>query len=201
MIKSVLIESVRKAILKQSSNNQDATRFNHPQVVADEIGKAYNQIMKTYYSSDNTLMNAELDFYAKTFTAKINKLNSLYYVELPVRPVELKRNLGIRYIRPVNGDISFIRVMDTELESIKSLEVYKNAKKVFYYIEGDKIYLDYSRNEFTLIDSVKIKLLPVFSDFDDSDNIEFPQGEKQPTDMVLETLGFRPTDNINNDVK
>lgn len=201
MIKELLVSSVQKAILKQSPT-QDSLKFAHPKVVEDEISKAYNQIMKTFYASNINLMNAELDFYAKKFKATLVKHEDGYnYINMPVRPVELKNNLGIRYVRPVTGKRSFVRTTEGELETLRELEVYCCSGDAYYFMDGNMIVFDFPRKEYEIVSQVYIKMLPVFSDFEDSDNIEFPTGEKTPTDMVLETMGFRPTDNTNDDVK
>lgn len=201
MRKDVLIESVRKAILKQHGN-QDSLKHAHPQVVADEVEKAYDQLMKTFYASNVNLMNAELDYYSKKYVESVKvDDNGVRYVDLPARPVALKNNLGLRYVRAKNGQHSFVRTNDMEIESLCELEIYKYSRKAFFYVDGGRIVFRFPEKEYELIPEVEIKLLPLFSEFDDEDNIEFPTGGKAPTDMVLETLGFRITDNVNDDVR
>lgn len=203
MRKDILVASVQKDLIKQTSLTQDSQKFVHRKVVEAEIAKVYDQILKTFYASGANLINYDLDYYAKKFTSQpIQKDDDGFlYVTLPVRPVELRGNNGIRYVRGHSGQFSFVRTRDVEIEAIKNLEVYCMAKKAFYYIDGNRIVIDTPIPEFEIIESVDIKLLPLFTEFDDSDNIEFPTGGKQPTDMVLETMGFRPTDNINDDVR
>ena len=125
----------------------------------------------------------------------------MLFRSLPAQPIGMKNNLGIRYVRPTNGNFSFVRVTDTEMESLMELEIYCCSKKAFFYLDGKRIVFNFPVKEYSLIPSVSIKLLPIFSDFEDIDNIDFPGGGKIPTDMVLETMGFRPTDNINDDVR
>ena len=202
MRKDILIASVQKAVIQQSSGTQDSLKFSHPEVIAGEISKAYDQILKTFYSSNINLMDAELDYYSKKYRLAIQKdSDEVYYVTLPVRPVGLKSNLGLRYVRPAKGKISFVRANDVEMESIRNLEVSKCSNHVFYYMDIGRISLELTTAEHRLIEEVDVKLLPVFTDFDDDDEIDFPTGGKAATDMVLETMGFRPTDLTNDDVK
>ena len=202
MRKDVLISSVRKAIMKQTSGTQDSLKFSHPAVVEGEVSKAYDEILKKYYASNINLMNAELDYYAKKYRLSISTdSDGVNYITLPVRPIQLRNNLGVRYVKPAKGKITFVRSNDVEIESINNLEVSKCLNHAFYYMDGNKrVTLEFSRSEHSMIEQVDVKVLPVFEDFDDSDDIEFPVGGKQATDMVLETMGFRPTDNTNDDV-
>ena len=42
-------------------------------------------------------------------------------------------------------------------------------------------------------------MLPSFADYADTDNIEFPEGELNPTAMLLQIMGIRPINNLNAD--
>ena len=48
---------------------------------------------------------------------------------------------------------------------------------------------------------VDVKVLPNFNDFDDDDDIQFPSGDVAAMQMILDIMGIRPTDNINDDVR
>lgn len=201
MTKEELIASVQKLILKQNPT-QDSLKSIHPEVISGEIAKAYNTMMKSYYANDMVLMNAELDFYAKKYTATIQKdSDGVYYVALPARPVELKDNLGIRSVTPKGGTVQFERTKENSLANIRHLPVYCCLKHAFYYIDGNRIVFDFPVAEHRLIDQVYVKLLPLFDEFADTDNIEFPGGEVPAMQMILQTMGFRQTDNINDEVK
>jgi hypothetical protein len=122
-----------------------------------------------------------------------------------VSVVELKKNLGIRSVKPVSaitneeGDFSFIRTSESELELIKNLEVYCCSKKAFYYKDGSRIVLSYPITEYSLIEKVRVKLLPSFADFGMEDNINFPMGEMEVTANILQIMGIRPVNNLNAD--
>jgi len=201
MTKSELVSSVRQLILRQNPT-QDSLKIAHPAVIEAEIAKAYSTLLKTFYANEINLMNADLDFYAKKFTETIKKdIDGVSYVDLPAKTVELRNNAGLRYVKPKGGEFSFIRVRENELDTIKKLDVYCCTKNVYYYIDGNRIVIDKTTKEHEIMEQVYIKLLPIFSEFLDDDNIEFPQGEVPAMQMILQTMGYRQTDNINDDVR
>jgi hypothetical protein len=206
MEKGKLIESIRQAILRQQPV-QDSNKHAHFLTVEAEVGKAYNSVLKEFYQDDKNLENAELDFFAKKYDCAVKKLLGVYYVDLPVTPIQLKRNLGIRSVKPkstISGQIglSFIRTSETEIEIIKDLEVWCCSKKAFYYIDGTRIVLDYPVKEYNLVEMVVVKLLPHFEDFAMTDNIEFPMGESKATEILMQMMGIRVVNNLNaNDAK
>ncbi len=201
MRKDELIASVQKLIVKQGLT-QDSLKSVHPKVVEGEISKAYNSLMKAFYQDPINLMNAELDFFAKKYTASIQRdVDGFYYVDLPARPVQLIDNLGVRSVRPKGGEQSFIRSSEVAMESIRRLPIYCCMKDGYYYLDGNKIMFDFPIKEHHIVEEVYLKILPLFEEFDDSDNIEFPQGDAPAMQMILTLMGIRPTDNINDDVR
>jgi hypothetical protein len=52
-----------------------------------------------------------------------------------------------------------------------------------------------------LVEEIYVKLLPLFEEFLDSDNIEFPKGDASAMQIVLQMMGVRSTDNVNDDVR
>lgn len=204
MEKGKLIESIRQEVLRQQAT-LDSNKFVHFLTIEAEIGKAYNSALKEFYSNDRNLENAELDFYAKKYDVIVTESLGQYYATLPVTPVELKRNMGIRSVKPKSaisnqtGDISFIRTSETEIELIRHLEVFCCAKKAYYYKDQDKLILVYPTNEYKLITKVVVKVLPQFDDLAMTDNVEFPMGEMNPTAMLLQIMGLRPVNNLNAD--
>lgn len=206
MIKGKLIESIRQEVLRQQPV-QDSNKHAHFLTIEAEVGKAYNSALKEFYQDDKNLENAELDFYAKKYEITVNKTDGVYYATLPVVPIQLKRNLGIRSVKPkssISGKVgfSFIRTSESEIEIVKSLEVWCCSKKAFYWIDGSRIVLDYPVPEYSLVKTVAVKLLPHFEDFAMTDNIEFPMGEANATMMLLQMMGIRVVNNLNaNDAK
>ena len=206
MIKGKLIESIRQEVLRQQPV-QDSNKHAHFLTIEAEVGKAYNSALKEFYQDDKNLENAELDFYAKKYEITVNKTDGVYYATLPVVPIQLKRNFGIRSVKPkssISGKVgfSFIRTSESEIEIVKSLEVWCCSKKAFYWIDGSRIVLDYPVPEYSLVKTVAVKLLPHFEDFAMTDNIEFPMGEANATMMLLQMMGIRVVNNLNaNDAK
>jgi len=204
MKKGKLIESIVQGILRQQPT-QDSSKFAHFLTLEVEVGKAYDTAVKQFFYNDKNLESAELDFYAKKYDINIAKSGGITYATLPVSVVELKKNLGIRSVKPVSaitneeGDFSFIRTSETELELIKNLEVYCCSKKAFFYKDGSRIVLSYPINEYSLIEKVRVKLLPSFADFGMEDNINFPMGEMEVTANILQIMGIRPVNNLNAD--
>lgn len=201
MTKAELIASVQKLLTRQHLT-QDSLKFVHPKIVSDEIAKAYRSMLIAFYSNDINLMNGELDFYAKKYTKSIQTdSDKFFYVDLPARMVDLKNNLGLRYVRPVAGTINFIRTRENEMENIRKLPIYCCMSDAYYYLDGSKIMFDFPVPEHRLVEQVYIKLLPEFDEFDDSDNISFPGGDAGAMQMILEIMGVRLTDSANDDVK
>jgi hypothetical protein len=204
MKKGKLIESIRQEVLRQQPN-LDSNKFAHFLTIEVEVGKAYDTAVKQFFYNDKNLENAELDFYAKTYQINTSNGGGLHYATLPVNVVELKKNLGIRSVKPVStisneaGEFSFIRTSETELELIKNLEVYCCSKKAFYYKDGSRIVLSYPIREYSLTEKVKVKLLPSFADFGMDDDINFPMGEMESTATLLQIMGVRPVNNLNAD--
>lgn len=204
MQKGKLIESIRQEILRQQPN-QDSNKFAHLLTLEVEVGKAYNSALKEFYYNDKNLDNGELDYYSKKYELTVQKLNGEYYVTLPVHPIELKKNIGIRTVKPKStisnqvGDYSFIRTSDVELELIRPLEIFCCSKHAFYYKDGDRLVLIYPQTEYSLVEKVIVKLLPSFADFLWTDNIEFPMGEMNATGALLQIMGIRPVNNLNAD--
>lgn len=202
MQKGKLIESVRQEILRQQPV-QDSNKQAHFLWIEQEIAKAYNTALKEFYNNDKNLENAELDYYSKKYECSVVKTDGVYNAVLPVTPIELKRNLGIRSVKPKSvlsdrtGAVSFIRTSESELEIIRSLEIYCCNKKAFYYVDGSRIVLEYPVKEYSLIEKVIVKLLPQFGDFAMTDDITFPMGELGVTTALLNIMGIRQVNNLN----
>jgi len=215
MRKDKLIESVRQAILKQEPT-QDSIRTLHPSVVEAEVSKAYNTALKEFYYSDINLMDGNLDAYSKRYELSVSdetytdtsytnvtstRKTGRRMATLPAVPVALKKNLGLRSIKPAYGNNAFVRSSENEVDSIRTLDVFCCTNKVFYYQLGNKIYMEAGADEFDLVDNIHVKLIVPFEELEDSDNVEFPMGEQRAMQMLLELIGIRPTDNVNDDVR
>jgi len=123
------------------------------------------------------------------------------YATLTATPIELKRNLGIRYVKPQYGDVSFVRSSENEVETIRDLDVFCCMKRAFYYLDELKIMIESGADEFELIERVNVSMIVSFDCFADTDEIEVPGGDNNVVQMVLQFMGIRPTDNTNDDVR
>lgn len=215
MIKGKLIESVRQLVLKQAPT-QDSLKLVHPRVLEAEIAKAFSTALKEYYLSDINLMDGNLDAFSKKFLLdaeeeeyvdttytgkKKNVKTGRKVVALPATPVALKKNLGLRNVKAAYGSHQFVRSSETEIDSIRSLDVYCCANKVFYYTEGNKLYMESGISEFNLITKVHVRMIVHFDDLEDTDEVEFPLGEMAGVQQIMQLMGFRETDNTDDDVK
>lgn len=201
MLKQYLIDSVTELVLKQSPN-QDSNKRVHPRIIEAEIAKAYDSILKTYFAKEGVLGDIDSEYFCKSYQLAVKKTAAgKFYCDLTVQPIFLKNNLGLRSVRPLDGDISFVRTSETELETFRRTHAYQGSNSAFYYLSGTKIIFDFHVLEQSLTEEVTVKIIPSFMDFVDSDNIEFPYGEKDAMLIILQTMGFRPTDNTNDNVR
>jgi hypothetical protein len=201
MLKQYLIDSVTELVLKQSPN-QDSNKRVHPKIIEAEISKAYDSILKTYFAKEGSLFDVDSEYFCKSYQLALKKETSgRHYCDLTVQPMFLRNNLGLRSIRPLDGDVSFVRTSENELETFRRTHAYQGSNSAFYYLSGKKIIFDFHVLELGMADEVTVKLIPSFMDFADSDNIEFPYGEKDAMLMILQAMGFRPTDNTNDNVR
>ncbi len=202
MIKGALIESIIGEILKQSPT-QDSLKQAHPKDIEYQVGRAYSSMLKQYFIDARNLMNVDFDFYSKKYTLPVLNDSSapyLRYVVLPIIPFELPANLGVRSVRPLGGSFSFERSTEDEIEIYRNLEVFKTGQ-AYYYKDGGRLSIVYTSNKYKVIDQLVVKIIPHFEDYAMTDNIEFPMGEAEISKTILQTVGFRPTDNTNDDVR
>ena len=203
MIKGALIELIVGEIVK-GSQTQDSLKQAHPRDIEYQISRAYSSILKTYFSDSRNLMGADLNAYAKKYTIAVSKDSvtpELRYVILPVSPIDLPGGMGIRSVRPLGGQFSFDRTTEDEIEVYRHLEAFQTGD-AFFYKDGDRrISIIYVNDNLKIISSVVVSLIPQFEDYAMTDNIELPLGDSEVSKLILTTMGFRPTDNINDDAK
>jgi hypothetical protein len=148
------------------------------------------------------MLEADFDYYAKKYNSNAVQTDSddIRYIQLPAKVIDLPMGTGLVHARARGGKINFHRVTEAELDSIRNLEIYCCSGKVFYYKDGDRIVLDSPINEFGLIESVDLKLVVPFSEFLDTDDIHLPTGDMVVSSMILELMGYKPTDNTNDNI-
>lgn len=202
MIKGALIEAIKFEVLKQSAT-QDSLKQAHPKDIEYQISMAYSSMLKEFYADSRNLMSADFDFYAKKYTLTIESditIPSMRYVTLTAIPFELQDGMGVRSVRPLGGSFSFDRTTEDAIETYRSLDAFK-ATDAMYYKDGNRLSLVYTKDKMKMITQVVVKLIPHFEDFANTDNIEFPMGEAEAAKVILQLMGIRPTDNVNDDGK
>lgn len=202
MIKGALIETIIGTVLKQSQT-QDSLKQVHQKDVEYLLSTAYSSLLKQYFADSRNMMAVDFDFYAKKYTLTVSKESTfpyLRYVAIPVNIFELPSNLGIRSVRPVASNYSFTRTTEDEIATYKDLEVF-NSGEAYFYKDGSRLSIIYTSDKYKLIDQVVVKLIPHFEDFAMTDNIEFSMGESEAIKAILQLMGVRPTDNVNDDIK
>lgn len=201
MNKIQLIFSIKQEIQKQAPT-QDGIKFVHGQDIEIEIAKAYEAVVNQFFMSPDLKDNFDLDYFSKTYEGTVKQTSSKQlYVDLPTKPIALPGGLGVRMIRPKDSDVYIIRMSESEFINLKNLETFCCSPNPFCYIDnhGNRIVLQGNRPEYNLLDQLTIKLLPKFSGFNDEEEINTPGGDYQLSQMVMELMGIRPTDNTNDD--
>lgn len=202
MIKGALIEAIKFEVLKQSAT-QDSLKQAHPKDIEYQVSLAYSSLLKQFFADSRNLMATDFDFYAKKYTLAIatdTAIPSMRYVTLTALPFELQDGMGVRSVRPLGGSYSFDRTTEDAIETYRSLEAF-GASDALYYKDGNKLMFVYNKDKMKMITQVVVKLIPHFEDFIMTDNIEFPMGEAEAAKTILQLMGIRPTDNVNDDVK
>lgn len=203
MTKDELIFSV-KGIIEGQASTQDGLKYVHPQEVEFEIAKAYEAAVIQFFGTPEISENYDLDYFSKTYT-KTLKENSAkeLYIDLPATPVSVKGGLGIRVVKPKDSSVLIARISESEFMNLRHLEAFCCSPTPFCYadISGKKIVLQTNRTEYRLMSDITVKLIPKFDEFDDSDDINSPGGDYSITQMVLQQMGLRPTDNTNDDAR
>jgi hypothetical protein len=201
MTKNELIFSVKGTIEAQAAT-QDGLKFTHPQEIEFEIAKAYEAAVIEFFATPEISDNYDLDYFSKSYTKTLQESTSgELYVELPVVPISVKGGMGIRVVKPKDSSVVIQRISESEFLNLRHLEAFCCSPVPFCYadISGNKIVLQANRTEYSMMTDITIKLLPKFNAFDDDDDINSPGGDYSITQMVLQLMGLRPTDNTNDD--
>jgi len=202
MTKLQLIFSVMGNI-QQSAPTQDGLKQVHPQEVAIEVSKAYDTVVASFFDNPQFINNYDLDYFCKSYDISLQEQNGLSYATLPVNPIPLKYGLGIRLVKPKNSNVLISRMSESEFVNLKDLEAFCCSPVPFCYIDyaNKRVVLQSNRTEYKVMDEITVKIVVKFTDLSDSDVINTPGGDYQLTEMVMKTMGLRPTDNTNDDVK
>ena len=203
MTKTELIFSIVGDIQRQAPT-QDGLKATHPQDVEANIAKAYETAVIQFFSAPEVSSNYDLDYFSKTYSETLKETSAEeLYVDLPVSPIALPKGMGIRVVTPKDSNVMIARLSQSEFMNLRHLEAFCCSPVPFCYadISGGRIVFQANRPEYKIMTDITIKILPKFGDFGDDDQINSPGGDYQITQMVLQNMGLRPTDNTNDDGK
>lgn len=203
MTKDELIFSV-KGIIEGQAATQDGLKFVHPLEVELEIAKAYENAVIQFFGTPGASSGYDADYFSKTYSVVIAEDTSgELYVTLPASPIAMKGGVGIRLVKPKDSNVALARITEAKFSSLRNLEAWNCSPVPFYYpdISGSRIVLQPNRTEYSLMTDMVVKLIPKFNEFEDDDDINSPGGDYSITQMVLQQMGLRPTDNTNDDAK
>ena len=204
MTKEQLIWTVINEVIGQHPN-QDSSKQAHPQEITFEVEKAYNTIVKQFFADPKNSNDADLNYYSKSFTVSITAkagMEDTFIAVLPVQPIALPSGMGLLRVLPKDSDAMIERITEGQWHSLKHLESYCcGPAYAFVDIDSNQVVFKFNRPEYKMISQVVLKIIPVFSAIDDEDVINTPMGDAAITQMVLELIGHRPTDNTNDDEK
>jgi len=203
MTKDELIFSV-KGVIEGQAPTQDGLKFVHPQEIEFEIAKAYEAAVIQFFGTPEISQNYDLDYFSKTYTETLKETTGKeLYITLPATPISVKGGLGIRVVKPKDSSVLIARISEAEFMNLRHLEAFCCSPVPFCYadISGKRIVLQTNRTEYSLMTDITVKLIPKFNEFEEDDDINSPGGDYSITQMVLQQMGLRPSDNTNDDAR
>lgn len=202
MRKIILIDLVRDNLSGGDAPDDVKGRY-HPEVIANLLALAYNQVvMATYMEGKQHSDYSVLDAWALNHTVNIVDNAAL----LPYPPVQLPNGMGIIQVSAGNDLNNTFAYRETNSNSVfNALDVGLVSTKPTFYLEvntGSEI------NSHVLqlsqvpdgCTSVKVKMIVPFDQVDDYETISIPAGkEGMLTDAVIELLRQKPKEDTVND--
>lgn len=216
--KEQYIEQLRQRLCGGDPTADMMGRF-HPLIVEKEVDVAYESLLQSLFSQNIKGGNySALDAYTRTFPSKQypdpvyvlkDEIRNEYYAELP-KPVivlnsvnEGSGNYGIRLVSLVQGQASaFIPIDNNALTVFSGLEVNRINTIPTYYVEGNKVFFNFT--DLNAPKEVLMKIVPTFSFLDDDDFVTMPEfmtkaGMLSVSDMVYERMISEPPEKMTND--
>ena len=203
MKKNQLIFSIMEVVRGQAAT-EDSGKYVHPQDVEYQISMAYEKAVIDFFANPDLAQNFDLDYFTRTYEETIKKDSAgRLYADLPASPIPVARAQGIKSISPKDSDVEIVRMSEAEWKTMQHLEAFCCSPFPFAYIDfyDKKIILQTNRAEYGLMDKLRIKIIPKFTEYEDTDEINVPSGDYSLVGMVLNIMNFRPTDSTNDDLK
>jgi hypothetical protein len=178
----------------------------HPEIVANLLSLAYNNVVMAAYLEGKTHSDySVLDAWARNYT--VNIVNSA--AKLPYPPVQLPNAMGIVQVAAGTDLNNTFAYRETNSNSVfNALDVGSVSTKPNFYLEinpsgsGN----DTHHLQLALIPSgctsVKIKMIVPFDAIDDFDTVSIPAGKEQLLiDSVIQILSSKQKEDTVNDDK
>lgn len=149
---------------------------------------------------DRTASNLPTQFFAtyEDVPVKYNASRDVKYVDLPVTPIMLKKDMGISMVSAMQGDVSFAPLQ--RQDQLSGYGKYVNSVTMFW-IEGKKILF---KNLSPFVKEVLVKCIASADELNDEDEAPIPSGyEAKVIDTCVKYfMGMRltPADDLQDNV-
>ena len=213
MTKNQFVEIVKRNLDGGDSPAELRSRY-HEREIELYISMAFDAVLNRKENQTKEL-SAELgrdswkwDALTKAYTLDIlqDTTRDRFYSVLPVNVLSVVNNNGIRMVCPTKEEAStFFPRWQLDTFLMDGLDVGLMTGLIYFTLEGDKIY--YSGDIDCNWKTVLAKLVLKFSEFDDTDEINIPEGKdmeiitmamqllqaKQPMDIIADSTAIQTT--------
>lgn len=179
----------------------------HPRAVEKLLALAFDSLLNSNATERENMRDEmgqdswKYDALTKPYFVEIKKdtARKRYYSDLPVTPMSINNNSGIRMICPKEEEeTQFLPRRFTDTYLMNGLDVNQMSGLIFYTVEGiNKVY--YSGEINSCWKEVMMKIAIGFDELDDNDVVTVPDGKDiQIFDLVRQILGnMNPQDIVN----
>ena len=140
--------------------------------LAKHIDVAWNQVAGQLFGSDSH----QLDLYTKTYTVSVTNGTPRKYALIPVGTIQYKDAAGAvrRVHTECDEEVHFVPMRGIDFQIFKSLDAGLVATDIIGYMtKTDRIEFFEISDDIT---SVRMEVVPLFSEYDDTDAIPIPDG-------------------------
>jgi hypothetical protein len=200
MKKNELIELVKRQLTGGDSPAVARGRF-HDREIALYIGMVFDSLIGQGNSvTQNKMAELGMDSWVYDALTKSYQLDILedtdrkrFYSTLPINVLSVVDNNGIRMITPWQDEsVAFFPRRETDTFLMNDLDVNQISGLIYYALEGNKIY--YSGDINCDWEKVRAKLVLKFSEFEDTDDIDIPNGKD--VELFQLTVGLMKEKNL-----
>jgi hypothetical protein len=173
----------------------------HQRDIEQLVSMAYNNILfEAYNAFKKTKDTSNFDQYIKTYKdvdVTFDASRDEYYSIIPVTLAQLPNNNAIRVISPKRGQRqAFVYQDNTAVAIFGNLEVDSIMTQTTFYVEGQNVYYEDLGVGQT---QVMMKLIPVFTELSDEDEVYIPAGKDQVVfEFVVKALMGRGNEQMAN---